>query len=626
TFIFNVSCTLYKRDYENRLYFTVKIPDSASSSFRVDFITNITEVTKLLKARYEGQVGELRQYHWISVPSWHSSSTPFKLTRRRITHEEVMQQFDNKIKLHKRNTLLTNNIELQPQIPERRLFKRIPELPLSPLLENVQEEHRLNSNIGKLKISLNIADPAFDRQWHLFNTEEFGYDMNVTGVWSQGITGENVIVAIVDDGLEMEHEDLRDNYFPEGSFDFNEHVKDPKPRLSDDTHGTRCAGEIAAAKNDICGLGIAYNAKVAGLRILSGDITQADEATAINYGYQQNHIYSCSWGPPDDGESTEGPKGIVLDAFKNGIQYGRNGLGSIFVFASGNGGSYGDNCNFDGYTNSIYTVTVGAIDKLGNHPSYAERCAAQLVVAYSSGSGRYIYTTDVGGERQCSDRHGGTSAAAPLAAGVFALVLSVRPDLSWRDIQHLCVQSAVPINLDDEDWAELPSGRMFNHKYGYGVLDAYRIVELAKHFKTVRPQVNVEVESSLDKQQEQAQKTYKSDVFVTQEMIDESGLSSLEHVTATVTMKHHRRGDFEILLSSPNGVVSQLGTPRPHDKSESGLKSWTFMTVKHWDENPIVGNWTLLIKDAVQEDVSLLNDDTVHWKLTLWGEIVDSYN
>jgi kexin len=158
----------------------------------------------------------------------------------------------------------------------------------------------------------------------------------------------------------------------------------------DDTHGTRCAGEIAAIKNGSCGVGVAYDAKVAGVRILSGELTEADEAAAINYAFQKNHIYSCSWGPPDSGDVVQGPPPIVLDAIKNGISNGRNGSGSVFVFASGNGGANEDNCNFDGYTNSIYTLTVGAIDRHGQHPTYAEKCAAQLMVAYSSGKGSHI--------------------------------------------------------------------------------------------------------------------------------------------------------------------------------------------------------------------------------------------
>jgi kexin len=167
-------------------------------------------------------------------------------------------------------------------------------------------------------------------------------------------------------------------------------VAEPRPQLADDTHGTRCAGEIAAVKNNVCGTGVAYDAKVAGIRILSKEITEADEAAAINYEFQKNDIYSCSWGPPDTGEVMEGPNDIILDAMVNGIQHGRNGSGSIFVFASGNGGAKDDNCNFDGYTNSIYTITVGAVDRMGVHPYYAESCSAQLVVSYSSGSGGHI--------------------------------------------------------------------------------------------------------------------------------------------------------------------------------------------------------------------------------------------
>jgi kexin len=73
-----------------------------------------------------------------------------------------------------------------------------------------------------------------------------------------------------------------------------------------------------------------------------------------------------------------------------GIKDGRGGKGSLFVFASGNGGANDDNCNFDGYVNSIYTITVGAVDRVFAHPYYAEKCSALLVTTYSSGSGSYI--------------------------------------------------------------------------------------------------------------------------------------------------------------------------------------------------------------------------------------------
>ena len=86
----------------------------------------------------------------------------------------------------------------------------------------------------------------------------------------------------------------------------------------------------------------------------------------------------------------EGPNYVIEKAVVEGINNGRGGKGSIFVFASGNGAPYGDQCNFDGYTNSIYSITVSAIDYKGLHPRYSEPCAANLIVAYSSGSGKHI--------------------------------------------------------------------------------------------------------------------------------------------------------------------------------------------------------------------------------------------
>lgn len=111
---------------------------------------------------------------------------------------------------------------------------------------------------------------------------------------------------------------------------------------------------------------------------------------ALNYGFQNVSVYSCSWGPPDNGKAMGAPSYLIQKAVLNGINNGRGGKGSIFVFASGNGGGYDDQCNFDGYTNSIYSVTVSAVDYTGQHPYYSEACAANMITAYSSGSGRYI--------------------------------------------------------------------------------------------------------------------------------------------------------------------------------------------------------------------------------------------
>ena len=151
-----------------------------------------------------------------------------------------------------------------------------------------------------------------------------------------------------------------------------------------------------------------------------------------------NDIYSCSWGPEDDAKTLDGPHPLAQAALIHGVTAGRRGFGSIYIVASGNGGNEGDNCNFDGYANSIYTITIGAVDERGDMPYYAEECASMLASTFSSGnpSGRdtrKIVTTDWTMGRSgsgvagagCTSSHTGTSAATPLAAGMVALMLQV---------------------------------------------------------------------------------------------------------------------------------------------------------------------------------------------------------
>lgn len=411
--------------------------------------------------------------------------------------------------------------------------------------------------------------------------------MNVSGLWLEGITGKNIVTAFVDDGLDTQSLDLKDNYFPQGSFDFNEISETPTPRKSTDAHGTMCAAAVAAAKNGICGIGIAYESQVAGIRLLSGPIDESDEAASINYRFHDNHIYSCSWGPPDNGDVMSGPGLIFQRALMNGVQKGRHGKGSIYVFAAGNGGWLGDDCNFDGYTNSIYTVTVGAITREGKHPEYSEPCAAQLAVAYSSAGYESsgldaITTTGVGDE--CSSGFGGTSAAGPLAAGAIALALSVRPDLTWRDIQYLLQDTAVPIEgPDGGEWQISSTGHRFSHVFGFGKIDTYALVHAARGWTSVNPQAWYHSPwLRVDLPIPQGPLGLTSSFDVTQETMILSNLKRLEHITITINIIHTRRGDLSVELHSPTGMISYLAKEREKDDEQAGLHDWNFMTVANW--------------------------------------------
>lgn len=581
-----VSGLVTKRDYNSRTYYAIQ------STEGVDLLEALDQI----QARLEHPIGKLKDHYLISTAK------------------------------NKRSLSLQHNDDfkfIEEQIPRQRTKRRPPLAQRNepqPGLERETTGDDLNDYIAAVQEELDIHDPIFHEQWHLFNTREAGHDINVTGVWQQGIFGKGTVVALVDDGIDMNSVDLAANYYAAGSYDYNDHNPVPSPKLSDDNHGTRCAGEIAAVRNDVCGIGIAYEAKVAGLRILSGRITDADESAALNYDFDNNLIYSCSWGPPDDGRSMDAPSIIIQRAIVNGIQNGRGGKGSIFVFASGNGAVYDDNCNFDGYTNSIFSITIGGIDRMDFHPYYSELCAPQLAVTYSSGAGDYIHTTDVG-ERSCSDRHGGTSAAAPIGAGIFALVLSIRPDLSWRDMQYLCVETAVAFNPEDDDWQETPAGFKFNHKFGYGKLDAYAMVERAKTWQNVKsqswlhtPLVLVNEELGTEPHQE-----ITSHFEVSESDLSVANLERIEHITVNVNIEHQRRGDITVDLISPHGIISNLATMRRYDADTNGIRNWTFMTVKHWGESGI-GQWRLVVGD---HDHPESTGTFIDWKMTLWGEAKD---
>lgn len=212
-------------------------------------------------------------------------------------------------------------------------------------------------------------------------------------------------------------------------------------------HGTRCAGEVAAtANNSLCSVGIAFNAKVGGVRMLDGDVTDAVEAASLGLKPQHIDIYSASWGPDDDGKTVDGPGEMATKAFIDGVTKGRNGKGSIFIWASGNGGREQDNCNCDGYTNSIWTLSISSATEYGDIPWYSEKCSSTLATTYSSGqqNEKQVITTDL--HHMCTSSHTGTSASAPLAAGIAALVLEANPNLTWRDLQHIGESTAVWVN------------------------------------------------------------------------------------------------------------------------------------------------------------------------------------
>ncbi|NXS64339.1 PCSK4 convertase, partial [Brachypteracias leptosomus] len=464
----------------------------------------------------------------------------------------------------------------------------------------------------KRSVSIVPTDPWFHKQWYMNN--DINPDLNILTAWSKGYTGLGVVLTVLDDGIEKDHPDLSANYDPLASYDFNSNDPDPQPREAagdENRHGTRCAGEVAAAANNrICGAGVAYGARIGGVRMLDGPITDVVEAQSLSLRPQHIHIYSSSWGPQDDGRTVDGPGVLAAEALYRGVTKGRGGLGSIFIWASGNGGINYDNCNCDGYANSIYTLAVGTVLASGQRPWYGESCSAILTTTYSSStsSEEQIVTTDL--HHGCTHKHTGTSASAPLAAGVMALALQANPALTWRDLQHLVIRSSSPSHLQAEDWALNGVGRKVSHSYGYGLLDAGLLVEMAKAWTGTRPQRRCSVKVLHGPWHVGSELTISTDISSCSGRSER--ILSLEHVQVQLSLSYSRRGDLEITLTSPMGTRSTLVTVRPYDTSQRGYKDWTFMSTHFWDENPN-GTWRLQLENKGDVyNTGLLSRVTLH--------------
>jgi kexin len=175
------------------------------------------------------------------------------------------------------------------------------------------------------------------------------------------------------------------------------------------------------------------------------------------------------------------------------------------------------------------------------------------------------------------------------------MVCRHRPDLSWRDIQYLCIVSARMINPEDPDWETTAAGRRYSYKYGFGVIDAYYFVTAARDWKTVKPQTWFETpgvqlaggamddeENNMTGGEPIVPGGVNSTLSVTEQMKKTHNFESLEHINVKVWISHTRRGDVEVEIVSPKGVKSVLAAARSQDDADTGYPGWKFMSVKHW--------------------------------------------
>ena len=463
-------------------------------------------------------------------------------------------------------------------------------------------------------------DPELSSQWHLDNYGQTGgvsgEDANLTGAWNF-YNGSGVVISIVDDGLDISHPDISPNYDQSASYDWCNDDSDPTP-LSFDGHGTAAAGVAAATgNNSLYVSGAAFGASVAGSNLISCSTSDYLESQALSYENDYVDIYSNSWGPTDDGRRLAAPGPLMTAAFENDVYQGRDGLGNIITWAAGNGLTSDDDSNYDGYANSRFTIAVTAITHFGQQSYYAEPGANILVAAHSNGDGESITTTDIVGSGgynssgNITDTFGGTSSATPLASGVIALMLEANQNLTWRDVQHILVNSARMNDQSDSSWEVNGAGHDVSHKYGFGAVDAGAAVSLASSWTNVDEEVNLSIGPMMEDYQIEDGNSSWSE-FNTSIAMD----MTIESIDVVVDISHNYRGDLEIVLVSPSGKESWLAEERSDNGND--YDNWTFNTVHHWDESSI-GNWQLKVRDVESGESGTLN----HWSMIFHGTDAD---
>jgi subtilisin-like proprotein convertase family protein len=454
----------------------------------------------------------------------------------------------------------------------------------------------------KLKAMPN--DPLIADQWHLKNSTTSRTHVNIESAWnyggSGGVKGAGIRIGIVDDGLQTAHPDLVANVDITNDKDWNGGDSDPNPGVGDD-HGTSCAGNAAAKGNNSLGVsGTAPDGTLVGMRLISAAATDAQEAEAMAYLPNLIQILSNSWGPNDTGAIVEGPQPLTLAALETAATSGRGGKGTIIMWAGGNGGDVGDNSNYDGYANSIYTIAIGALDSSGSRSYYSEPGSNVVVCAPSdgvlgittvdrTGSNGYNTNSSASGGDYAND-FGGTSSATPTAAGVVALMLEKNPNLGWRDVQEILIRSAFKCKPTDAGWVNNSAGFHFNHDFGAGLIDANAAVTIADTWTNLLAQTStISTEASLSVPIPENNATGITRTF----NLSASSIR-VEQVTVKVDITHTSRGNLEISLTSPNGMVSKL--TEVHADTNKNYAQWTFSSVRNWGESS-AGNWTLKIAD-----------------------------
>ena len=354
------------------------------------------------------------------------------------------------------------------------------------------------------------SNPYYQQQWGLKNTGQYGgisgYDIKIQGAWGITKGSNNIRIAVIDEGVDLNHPDLSANLVV-GYDAVTGNYSNGGSAEGNDYHGTACAGIIGAADNNIGIVGIAPNCEIIPIRIAYWWTGGGENRWVTNDSWIIDGIHKAWADFNADVINNSWTGGYHSETMKREIQdatiYGRDSLGCVVVFSAGN---HNTALPFPSSLDEV--IAVGAISQCGTRKrSSSDRydaipaqpdpagvsCDGEKTWGSNFGEGLdvvapgvRIYTTDIHGSAGVNKSAGtagdyfanfsGTSAAAPFVSGIAALILSVRPDLTQTQVRHLIESTCTKLpsyvystNLNQ------PNGT-WNNEVGHGLVNAYQAV------------------------------------------------------------------------------------------------------------------------------------------------------
>ncbi|MCX7596082.1 MAG: S8 family serine peptidase [Fischerella sp.] len=504
-------------------------------------------------------------------------------------------------------------------------------------------------------------DPLYPQQWYLNhnggNQLAHGSHIAVEKAWDITRGVRSVVVAVVDDSFDLNHPDFQGSGKIVAPKDLKENDFLPLPNEKEASHGTACAGIAVAEENGTGIAGVAPGCAFMPIRS-TGFLDDESIEEIFNWAVEKGaSIISCSWGA----SAIYFPLSLrQRAAITHAATKGRNGKGCVILFAAGNanrpisGSVYeqawqknlvkGETKWLNGFAVHPDAIAVAASTSLNKKAAYSNWGANISVCAPSNNappgmwfqqegyvytqpaiatalSGRSMFTTDQVGAAgyepgDFTSNFGGTSSATPVVAGVAALVLSVNPDLTAKQVKRILEETADKI-VDLESDPQL--GRRYgtydenghSQWFGYGKVNALRAVQAAQKLRTT----NLSTSGQIGGENSSKIPIPDNDPQGIKSTIAISESRPIKDIQVSVNITHEFLGDLEIYLIAPNHrlVLLQSRILGRRSELQATYTVQSHPALAQLLSLPAKGSWQLWVIDHAPQDIGRINS----WQLTL---------